>query len=268
MKGHRIAWTPAQLIFIKRRQNLERRALHAEFVARFGPGIPLSAIASLCKRNGWLTGPRLGRLKGRLRIYSAEQIAFIRRHRTMPRRQLHKEFVRRFERPDLLFPSFMTLCKRVGAFTGRTGRFEKGSVPANKGKSMPYNANIARTQFKKGSRRGKAKELYKPIGSERLSKDGYLERKIHDGLPLWSRWRAVHLLNWESLNGPIPKGMALKCKGGRLNTDPSNWELVSRGVLPRLNGIHGRGYDDAPPELKPTILAVAKLQQQIYEKRK
>jgi hypothetical protein len=62
--------------------------------------------------------------------------------------------------------------------------------------------------------------------------------------------------------------MVLKCKGDCLNTDPSNWELIPRALLPRLSGRFGRGYDDAPSELKPTIMAVVKLEQQLYEKRR
>lgn len=59
--------------------------------------------------------------------------------------------------------------------------------------------------------------------------------------------------------------MVLKCKGDPLNTDPSNWEVVPRGVLMRLNGT-GTGpfkriaYDDAPEELKPTLMAMTKLE--------
>lgn len=40
-------------------------------------------------------------------------------------------------------------------------------------------------------------------------------------------------------------------------------ELEARravGLLPRLNGIYGRGYDKAPGELKPVIMAVSKLE--------
>lgn len=166
----------------------------------------------------------------------------------------------RFGRPEIQLDHIKALCTRKGWKTGRTGRFEPGLVPANKGKKMPYNPNSARTQLKKGHRGGKAAAIYKPIGSERLSKDGYLERKIHDGLPLQSRWRAVHLIEWEAANGPVPKGHALKClDGNRLNTELSNWELVPRSMLPRLNGRFGLAYDSATAEVKPTLLAIAKL---------
>jgi hypothetical protein len=155
----------------------------------------------------------------------------------------------------------------AGSTNGRQGagtRFPKGHVPANKGVVRGRGwapGRMSEGQFRKGERRGVAVHLYKPIGTERVSKDGYRERKIHDGMPLQSRWRAVHLVEWEAINGPIPKGYALKSlDGDKTNVDPSNWTLVPRALLPRLNGIYGRGYDQAPAELKPTIMAVAKLE--------
>lgn len=46
-----------------------------------------------------------------------------------------------------------------------------------------------------------------------------------------------------------------------MNTTARNWELMPRALLHRLNGRFGRGYDSASPEVKPTILLVAKLEQ-------
>jgi hypothetical protein len=104
-----------------------------------------------------------------------------------------------------------SLRKRKGWKTGRTGCFEKGqAAPFNKGVKCPQDAaaTIRSTKDAVHKRRaaGVAVKLYKPIGTERVSKDGYRERKIHDGMPLQSRWRAVHLIEWEAVNGPIPKG--------------------------------------------------------------
>jgi hypothetical protein len=45
-----------------------------------------------------------------------------------------------------------------------------------------------------------------------------------------------------------------------MNTDPANWELIPRALLPRLNGRHTLAYDPAPAELKPALLATAKLE--------
>jgi hypothetical protein len=71
----------------------------------------------------------------------------------------------------------------------------------------------------------------------------------------------VQHIRWEEANGPVPAGYVLKSReGNRQNTDPANWELVPRAILPRLNGRFGRNYDSAPSELKPTIMVVAKLE--------
>lgn len=207
-------------------------------------------------------------MKGRQIPYSEAELLWIKGHRDLPRRDAHAAFVARFNRPEVSLSNYASLCKRNGWLTGRTGRYEKGRTPENKGKPMSATtrAKCLPTCFKKGERRGVATKLYKPVGTERRSKDGYLERKINDDLPLQARWRAVHLINWEALHGPLPEGYALKCLGDdKTNCDPSNWEAIPRALLPRLNGRFGRGYDAAPAEVKPTILAIAKLEHAVRE---
>lgn len=271
MIGHRIDWRPHELTWIKRRRKWERRALHAAFVKKFRrhSGVPLGTFKSLCKRSGWLTGRKSGRAPGYSLSYSEAELAFIKRRRKWDRTKLYAAFTTAFPHHAILLDSFKQICLRHVGPNGRDARFKKGIVPANKGKKMPFNANSARTQFKKGSRNGRAVEVYKPIGSERLSKEGFLERKIHEGLPFQSRWRGVHLLNWESENGPVPDAHVLKClDGDRLNTAPSNWQLISRAVLARLNKKRGLRFDQAAPELKPTIMAIAKLQDGLGRRRR
>lgn len=201
-------------------------------------------------------------MKGQRIPYSTAELAWIKAHSTDTRATMHTAFCAKFGRTDVSLININSLCKRKGWLTGRTGQYHAGQIPQNKGKPMPYNANSAATQFKKGGRTGRANDLYKPIGTERFSKEGYRERKIHDGLPLQSRWRAIHLVEWEAVNGPIPADHCLKClDGDRANTAPENWQLIPRAMLPRLNGRKwSRGYDAAPNELKPAIMAVTKLE--------
>jgi hypothetical protein len=215
-------------------------------------------------------------MNGRAIRYSFDELAFVYLRRAMPRISLHAAFVAWFGRSDVSVAHLKALCKRRGWLTGRDGRFEKGVVPVNKGKPCApgtggRHPNARRTQFRKGERRGVVVSLYKPIGTERVSRDGYRERKIHDGLPWQSRWRTVHLIEWEKVNGPLPKGHALKCRDGdRANTDPANWEAIPRGVLPRLNGGRNRtrvAYDKAPDDLRPSIMAVAKLEHAARSRR-
>ncbi len=203
-------------------------------------------------------------MKGTWIPYTAEQLAWIEARKTEPRHETHAAFCKRFGRNDVSLKNLNALCKRNGWLTGRTGQFNPGDAPANKGKKMPYHPNSAATRFQKGARTGRANALYKPIGTERVTEDGYRERKIHDGLPMQSRWQLVQRIEWEAVNGPIPDGYALKClNGDRLDTRPDNWEAVPRGVLARLNGGRHRkrlAYDAAPADLKPTVMAVAKLE--------
>lgn len=208
-------------------------------------------------------------MKGRQIIYGDLELIWIRANSKRPRAEAHALFCELFGRDDVSLTNFHALCKRKGWMTGRTGCFPKGQTPHNKGKPMPYHPNSAATRFKVGGMSGRAQKRYQPIGTERMSKDGYLERKTHDGEPRNSRWRAVHLIEWEAVNGPIPRGQALKClDGDRTNTAPGNWECVPRALLPRLNGRFGRGYDEAPAELRPTIMAVVKLEHRAREAKK
>ncbi len=61
---------------------------------------------------------------------------------------------------------------RRGDSVGAASRFQKGHVTWNKGMKGIYIGGIA-TQFKPGRAAAEARN-YKPIGSTRLSKDGYL----------------------------------------------------------------------------------------------
>jgi hypothetical protein len=169
-------------------------------------------------------------MKGHPIRYSAEEMAWLEANRLMVISDYGRAFRERFGRADVSDVNLHSLRKRKGWKTGRTGCFENGAAPHNKGKPFPTAAqhpNCRKTHFTKGERRGVAVRLYKPVGTERVSKDGYRERKINDGMPLQSRWRAVHLIEWEAKNGPLPKGYALKClDGNRGNADPANWEAI------------------------------------------
>lgn len=208
-------------------------------------------------------------MKGQRIEYFADELAWIEARKDWPRRDLHAAFVARFEREDVSIDNFKALCKRKGWMTGRTGHFPAGVPSWSAGRKGLRHAGSEKGWFKPGKRQGVAQRLWKPVGTERVSKDGYVERKVNDDLPLRRRWRAVHLIRWEALHGPVPEGHALKClDGDRQNTDPTNWAAVPRALLPRLNGKSGRNYDTAEPEVKPAIMAVARLEQRAAEIRK
>lgn len=129
--------------------------------------------------------------------------------------------------------------RRLDGIIGTSTRFQKGLVPWNTGTHFTAGGRSAETRFKKGHRGGRALDRYQPIGTERISKDGYLERKINDDMPLQKRWRAVHLIAWELVNGPLPSGRALVFKDrDKTNIVLENLELVTRAELMRRNSYH------------------------------
>lgn len=205
-------------------------------------------------------------MKGHAIKYSAAEMRWLKANRSLVIGDYHARFCAKFGRADVSAVNLHSLRKRKGWKTGRTGCFERGVAPHNKGKAMPYHPNSERTRFKKGNRPHNTNYA----GHERVSKDGYVEISVQQTNPhtgFERRYVLKHRWLWEQAHGPVPDGMCLKCKGDVLNTDPSNWELVPRALLPRLNGRFGRGYDAAPNELKPAIMAVVKLEHEVRERR-
>lgn len=140
-------------------------------------------------------------------------------------------------------------------------RYPKGHVPANKGLRRPgwHRGRMKETQFKRGVRQGVAVKLWKPIGTERISKDGYLERKINDDLPLQARWRAVHLIVWEAAHGPLPKGHAVVfVNGDKRDIRLENLALITRRALMARNTVH-----NLPKPLVQTIQLLGALNRKI-----
>lgn len=184
-------------------------------------------------------------MKGRSIEYLPEELEWIEANKTLPREQMWRRFCFLFQRQDVSKTHLAALCKRKGWLTGRTGCFEKGQVPLNKGKTIPLHPNSAATRFKKGQRPVNKLD----VGAESIDRDGYV--KICVAEP--NRWTGApthmafkHRWLWEKANGPVPAGHALKClDGNKRNCDPSNWEAVPRGLLPRLNGKCRRDYDRA-----------------------
>lgn len=207
-------------------------------------------------------------MKGRRIDYCEVELAWIEAHKELPRAEAYQRFVALFGRTDVTKAAYAALCKRKGWLTGRTGCFAPGQEPANKGKTMPYDPNRARTQFKKGGLPHNT--LF--LGHERLSKDGYVEVSVAETNPHTGyerRYVQKHRWLWVSANGPVPAGMVLKSiDGNRQNTDPSNWVPIPIDILPRLNGRFGCGYDAAPADLKPTIFATTRLEHRARELRK
>ncbi len=104
---------------------------------------------------------------------------------------------------------------------------------------------MTETQFKPGNK----PHTWKPIGSTRYSKEGYLQRKVSDtGYPPRD-WVGEHILMWQRAHGPVSPGFAVCFRDGdKAHLTLDNFELISRRGLMRRNTIH-----NYPPELVDVI---------------
>ena len=133
--------------------------------------------------------------------------------------------------------------------TGRTGRFQKGQEPHNKGKKGVCAAGCEKSWFKKGN----IPANYRPVGSERVNADGYIEVKVADP----NKWEFKHRAVWESVNGKIPKGCIIIFRDNdKTNTNIDNLLLIKRGTHAVLNHTGLCGYSG---EFKETAICIAEL---------
>lgn len=132
--------------------------------------------------------------------------------------------------------------------SGKAHRYKKGDPAWNKGKYMRVSQA---TEFKKGQ----MPHNYKPVGSERITPDGYLERKVAEP----KKWKAVHHILWEEVNGPIPPRHKVIFKdNNKKNICIDNLFLVTFEEAMRRNSIHRY-----PKEIVQTIKTISKLKKTI-----
>ena len=274
MKRSAIPYSSAEMEWLEANRAMVISDYHRAFVAAFARHeVTAGHLHALRKRRGWKVGRAPDRYKGRRRKYSDAEVTWLRDNATLPIGDYHSAFIATFDRPDVTPAKLHSLRKREGFATGRLGRFEKGRVSENKGKACApgkggRHPNAKATQFRKGCLPHNARGP----GHEWLDKrTGYVILIVAERNP-WTgaatRPVQKHRWLWEQDNGPVPDGMVLKClDGNRQNTDPENWLAVPKGLLPRLNGKSGRDYDRAPVELKPAIMAVAKLEHAARQSR-
>ncbi|WP_017726752.1 HNH endonuclease signature motif containing protein [Halalkalibacterium ligniniphilum] len=155
-----------------------------------------------------------------------------------------------------------TYKKNHGLKSGLTGHFQKGHNPVNKGTKGLYNVGGNKTSFKKGQKA----HNYKPIGYERIDRDGYVLVKVQDDGPWHKRWKHKHKIVWEETNGPIPSGHKLLfADRDKQNISLDNLILVSNKQMATLNK---KGLISNVPDLTRTGVILADIYQKMSERKK
>lgn len=190
--------------------------------------------------------------------YTNEMIEFL---KEVAPQKTYKEITELFNKKfnlNVTAEKIKSLLSRKKICTGTKGCLhKKGSIPWNKGKKGYMGAN--RTSFKKGHK----PKNWRPVGSERVDKDGYTLIKIAEP----RSWYLKHRLIWEEhYKMKVPFGQAIIFgDGDKTNFSIENLICVSRKELRVLNKF-GLIKNDA--ELTKTGLNVAKIRIKLAELRK
>lgn len=125
---------------------------------------------------------------------------------------------------------------RRGDNIGGATRFPPGHRPHNAGlKGWRAGGRSAVSQFKPGNR----PHTWQPIGSERTTDEGYLQRKLTDTGNTRRDWVCLHVLAWEAVHGPVPRGQIVVFKNrDKRDIRLENLELITRAENMRRNSIH------------------------------
>lgn len=140
-------------------------------------------------------------------------------------------------------------------FMARACRFPKGHTPWNKGrKGWQPGGRAKATQFRKGNR----PQTWVPVGSERVTRDGTLERKVANR----GRWKPVKDLLWSAANGRIPRGRFVVHQ----NRDRTDFALSNLVLVDRAENMRRNTYHRYPKEIARLIQLKGVLQRQINQR--
>lgn len=179
--------------------------------------------------------------------YSQKQKDYLSDNQHLSRVDLTVAFNKHFG-TNQTFAGIHSACKRYKFRSNRNTQFKPGHKSWNKGSKGLTGAN--KTSFKKGNR----PKNWKPVGHQRITKDGYIEIKTQEP----NRFELKHRVVWIECNGPLPDGMILTfIDGDKTNCLIENLEMVSRQEQVRRNKMKISSY---PPELQKTVKLIAKVQ--------
>lgn len=145
---------------------------------------------------------------------------------------------------------------------GKTTRFRKGLIPTNKGKKIEEYmspeaiAKVRKTTFKKGH----VPANHKPIGHQRITKEGYIEMKVEEP----NVFELLHRWLWVKYNGPIPKGTIITF----INGDKKDVRIDNLQMLSMKDNMKRNTIQRYPEELKEMIRLTGKLNRKIVARGK
>lgn len=152
---------------------------------------------------------------------------------------------------------------KKGVHYNRATEFQKGQTAFNKGMKQEEYMSEETIERTKATRfqKGQHPASYRPIGSRRISKDGYVEIKVSD-----NKWRQEHCIVYEEKYGPTPRGcIIIHLNKDKLDNDIDNLMMISRAENAYMNRNNLWSTDRCLTQL---CLSIAKLKLATNKKKK
>ena len=241
------SYTTEQIDFLRKAYPyLTVNSLTRAFNCVFDQSRTVTQIRSTLHRYGIRSGHAPKLMENRLRLFTPEQDKFLRNNYAgRSAKELTTLFNDRFG-AAMTVRQIKIFVKNRGIRSGRTGRFEKGHTPHNKGvRGWQAGGRSEKTRFKPGQRGIN----WMPVGSERITGEGILQRKVSDtGYPPRD-WKSVHVLLWERHHGPVPDGHIVVFRDG----NPVKIEIENLACITRAENLFRNSIHNLPEALKDVI---------------
>lgn len=192
---------------------------------------------------------------GKFHRYTEEEHSFLRCFiHGHTYKEITAEFNKRFDEPitEGKLKSYMS---RYKINNGLKGYFPKGHIPYNKGMKGICAKGSEKAWFKKGHIPKNAR----PMGSERINKDGYIEIKVreHKTKDKPNTFERKHRVIWEEAHGEIPQGHVIIFKDGdKTNCNLSNLAVILRAEHQQMTR---KGLRSENPKLTEIGILIAKM---------
>lgn len=184
--------------------------------------------------------------------YHAEITAFIIENGAMGRKELAELINAKFG-TSYTRKQIQSRCTHLGLRAAIDGRLEKGSKAWNKG--IKNSTGYSASRWKKGN----VPHTARPVGYERINRDGHVEIKVEGQRQMVYKHRWV----WEQHHGEIPKGMVVSFRNGiRTDCRIDNLILLTRAELARLNQSY---IKHSTPETHESCILLAKIKDKTHK---
>jgi hypothetical protein len=245
----RFIYTSEQLAFIESEyKKVSYGGVATAFNIKFSASKTAAQIKSVISNHKFTCGRKTSEInKGCLKLFNVEQANFIKKGYQkwsieLLTANLNNEFNSKFTSQQV-----RSFTRNHGIKSGRTGQFKSGCIPFNAGTKGVMKLN--KTSFKKGV----IAHNHQPIGSYRVTTEGFPQYKLSDP----ANWVNESALVWIAHHGEYKDGMKIYHRdGNKLNTDIKNLVLVDCATSLYLTRM---SLKTLPNELKDSAILVARI---------